>query len=178
MLKISVDKLAAKIIALTLLFVVGCEDKYEPIVYDFELYTESLTLDDNGYFHFDLEEGIANSFTSRTLFVANLNNPNIQKVVFSASHYWLLGDTLGYIVHDGYTENLVYVSYDTTYITQFNGFEVPIINSASYTNTDGLAFSWAAIPYSMVGDTIYIKAEYFDEYEWLEYEKTIGVVVE
>jgi len=32
-------------------------------------------------------------------------------------------------------------------------------------------------PYKM-GDTIYIKASYFDEYEWLKYEETIGVIME
>ena len=28
------------------------------------------------------------------------------------------------------------------------------------------------------GDTVYIKASYFDEYEWLKYEETIGVIME
>ena len=94
-----------------------------------------------------------------------------------ASHYWYVGDTLGYVISRGLTDDLVYVSYDTSYVTWFNGFEVPVINGASYTK-DALAYSWAAIPLSLVGDTIYIKAEYFDEYEWLDYSKTIGVIME
>ena len=161
------------------IFLIGCELEPQPIEYDFQLYGESLSLDENGFYHFDLNDGIIyNGITSRTKLTANTNNPNIQKIGFVASHYWYVGDTLGYVVSRGLTDDLVYVSYDTTYITQFNGFEVPIINGASYTNLDTLAYSWAAVPFSMIGDTVYISASYFDEYEWLDYEKTIGVIME
>ena len=179
MLKTNIEKVIKILITVVSLLLIGCEDKYVPIVYDFELYSESLVEDDNGFYHFSLNSGIVwNDITSRTLFVANTNNPNIQKVGFVASHYWYVGDTLGYVVSRGLTDDLVYVTYDTTYITQFNGFEVPIINGASYTNLDTLAYSWAAVPFSMIGDTVYISASYFDEYEWLDYEKTIGVIME
>jgi hypothetical protein len=30
----------------------------------------------------------------------------------------------------------------------------------------------------MVGDTVYVMVKYFDEYEWVNYDKTIGVIVE
>ena len=120
---------------------------------------------------------IYNGITSRTKLTANTNNPNIQKIGFVASHYWYVGDTLGYVVSRGLTDDFVYVSYDTSYVTWFNGFEVPVVNGASYTK-NSLAYSWAAIPFSMVGDTIYFKASYFDEYEWLKYEETIGVIME
>ena len=174
-IKKSLTKITLTVISL---FLIGCELEPQPIEYDFELYGESLSLDENGFYHFDLSDGIIyNGITSRTKFVVNTNNPNIQKVGFVASHYWYVGDTLGYVVSRGLTDDFVYVSYDTSYVTWFNGFEVPVINGASYTK-NSLAYSWAAIPFSMIGDTIYIKASYFDEYEWLKYEETIGVIME
>ena len=166
-------------IALTVvsLFLIGCELEPKPVEYTFELYAESFEEDGRGFYHFKMSDGIVHNLTSRTKFVANTNNPNIQKVGFVASHYWYVGDTLGYVISRGLTDDLVYVSYDTSYVTWFNGFEVPVINGASYTK-DALAYSWAAIPFSMVGDTIYFKASYFDEAEWLKYEETIGVIME
>ena len=178
MLKTNIEKLTKIVITAVSLLLIGCDLSPKPIVYDFELYGESLSIDDNGYYHFDLSDGIIfSNTTSRTKFVVNTNNPNIQKVGFIASHYWYVGDTLGYIVSRGLTDDLVYVSYDTSYVTWFNGFEVPIINGASYTK-EALAYSWAAVPFSMIGDTVYIKASYFDEAEWLKYEETIGVIME
>jgi hypothetical protein len=94
-----------------------------------------------------MSDGIVHSTTSRTKFVVNTNNPNIQKVLFYSGSW------------------------------EHNNQSVPIINGASYTK-DAKAFAWAAIPLSLVGDTVYIKAEYFDEYEWLDYSKTIGVIME
>ena len=174
-IKKSLTKIVLTVVSL---FLIGCELEPQPIEYDFQLYGESLSLDENGFYHFDLSDGIVyNGITSRTKFVANTNNPNIQKVGFVASHYWYVGDTLGYVVSRGLTDDLVYVSYDTTYITQFSGFEVPLINGAGYTK-EGFAYSWMAVPFSMIGDTVYVMSRYVDEYEGLEYTKKIGVIME
>ena len=129
------------------LFLIGCELEPKPIVYDFELYSESFDEDGRGFYHFKMSDGIVHNTTSRTKFVVNTNNPNIQKVLFYSGSW------------------------------EYNNQSVPIINGASYTK-DAKAFAWAAIPLSLVGDTVYIKAEYFDEYEWLDYSKTIGVIME
>jgi len=136
-------------IALTVvsLFLVGCELEPKPVEYTFELYAESFEEDGRGFYHFKMSDGIVHNLTSRTKFVANTNNPNIQKVLFYSGSW------------------------------EYNNQSVPIVNGASYTK-DAKAYAWAAIPLSMIGDTIYIKAEYFDEYEWLDYSKTIGVIME
>tara|TARA_B100001769_G_scaffold206803_1_gene166286 strand:+ start:328 stop:768 length:441 start_codon:yes stop_codon:yes gene_type:complete len=136
-------------IALTVvsLFLVGCELEPKPVEYTFELYSESFEEDGRGFYHFKMSDGIVHNLTSRTKFVANTNNPNIQKVLFYSGSW------------------------------EYNNQSVPIINGASYTK-DAKAYAWAAIPLSLIGDTIYIKAEYFDEYEWLDYSKTIGVIME
>ncbi len=136
-------------IALTVvsLFLIGCELEPKPVEYTFELYSESFEEDGRGFYHFKMSDGIVHNLTSRTKFVANTNNPNIQKVLFYSGSW------------------------------EYNNQSVPIVNGASYTK-DAKAYAWAAIPLSMIGDTIYIKAEYFDEYEWLDYSKTIGVIME
>jgi len=129
------------------LFLIGCELEPQPVVYNFELYAESFDEDGRGFYHFKMSDGIVHNTTSRTKFVVNTNNPNIQKVLFYSGSW------------------------------EYNNQSVPIINGASYTK-DAKAFAWAAIPLSLIGDTVYIKAEYFDEYEWLDYSKTIGVIME
>ena len=129
------------------LFLIGCELEPKPVEYTFELYSESFEEDGRGFYHFKMSDGIVHNLTSRTKFVANTNNPNIQKVLFYSGSW------------------------------EYNNQSVPMINGASYTK-DAKAYAWAAIPLSLVGDTIYIKAEYFDEYEWLDYSKTIGVIME
>ena len=136
-------------IALTVvsLFLIGCELEPKPVEYTFELYAESFEEDGRGFYHFKMSDGIVHNLTSRTKFVANTNNPNIQKVLFYSGSW------------------------------EYENQSVPIVNGASYTK-DAKAYAWAAIPLSMIGDTIYIKAEYFDEYEWLDYSKTIGVIME
>lgn len=129
------------------LFLIGCELQPKPVEYTFELYAESFEEDGRGFYHFKMSDGIVHNLTSRTKFVANTNNPNIQKVLFYSGSW------------------------------EYENQSVPMINGASYTK-DAKAYAWAAIPLSLVGDTIYIKAEYFDEYEWLDYSKTIGVIME
>ena len=129
------------------LFLIGCELEPQPIEYNFELYAESFEEDGRGFYHFKMSDGIIHNLTSRTKFVANTNNPNIQKVLFYSGSW------------------------------EYENQSVPMINGASYTK-DAKAYAWAAIPLSLIGDTIYIKAEYFDEYEWLDYSKTIGVIME
>ena len=171
-------RLTKIVLTVVSLFLIGCELGRQPVEYNFQLYPESLIEDGRGYYHFKLSDGIVwNNKTSRIKMVANTNNPNTQKVGFATSHYWILDDTLGYVVSRGLTDDLVYVSYDTTYITQFSGFEVPLINGAGYTK-EGFAYSWMAVPFSMIGDTVYVMSRYVDEYEVLEYTKKIGVIME
>ena len=141
------ENLTKIVLTVVSLFLIGCELEPKPVEYTFELYSESFEEDGRGFYHFKMSDGIVHNLTSRTKFVANTNNPNIQKVLFYSGSW------------------------------EYENQSVPMINGASYTK-DAKAYAWAAIPLSLVGDTIYIKAEYFDEYEWLDYSKTIGVIME
>ena len=96
-----------KLISLLSIFLlVGCSPEPTPI-YDFELNT-GLELDENGYYHLDIEDGVVQVLHK---FEVDTNNPNIQMV------HWVC-DTYHEMDYFGYTEL------------------VPIINESSYTYTD------------------------------------------
>ena len=57
-----------------------------------------------------------------------------------------------------------YVSYDTTYLTQFSGLEVPTSNQISYSNSKGELNNMIAPVKTMVGDTMKLTATWYDGY--------------
>ena len=84
------------------------------------------------------------------------------KFYWQSNLYWELGYTLGYYIHRGLTDDLEYVSYDTTYIPGFSGMEVPTSNSASVSNSDGEVSNMIAPVKSMIGDTMTLQWKYYD----------------
>ena len=122
-----------KVITSSLLFLLlfGCSDSVafesvEPDVIRVEL-NPRLNVDDNGFYHLELGESWQT--LHRVSGTAYINDVPLEvlRVNWESSHYWYLGDTLGYIVNRGLTDDLIYVSYDTTYITGFDGMEVPTV---------------------------------------------------
>ena len=93
----------------------------------------------------------------------------VLKVHWESSHYWMLGDTLGYIVNRYLTDDGIYVSVDTSYVVGFDGMEVPTINFSSYSNSDGEVNTMIAPVRSMVGDTMTIRMYFWNEWDF-EYE--------
>ena len=57
---------------------------------------------------------------------------------------------------------MTYVSIDTSYIIGFEGFEVPTINSSSYSNADGEVNTMFAPVWTMRYDTVHVSVGYFD----------------
>jgi len=150
---------------------VGCEqaDPVEPITFELQLVS---LIDNNGYYHMSIDTTRWQTIYRISGNVYRNGNPvNVIKFGWSSSHYWVLGDTLGYIVASGLTDDLVYVSYDTSYVTGFSGHEVPIVNSASYSGADGEVSTVIAPIRTMRGDTVTIFYGYYDN--WL-YEETYG----
>jgi hypothetical protein len=93
----------------------------------------------------------------------------------------LIGDTLGYIVHQNWTLNdngYLYMNNDTSYVTWFDGFEVPTINETCYSTNDGEINIMFAPVQSMEGDTITITgvAHFADGY--ISEPKKIEVIIE
>ena len=79
------------------------------------------------------------------------------------------GDTLGYIVNRNFNDDGMYVSVDTSYITGFNGMEVPTINCCSYSNSYGEVNTMIAPVQTMVGDTMTIRMYFWNnEYELIQ----------
>ena len=162
---------------LFLLLVVGCERRVfstEP-EYERNIWVEldpRLPEDNNGYYHLELNESSWQTLHRLSGTAYHNDEPlEVLKVYWLSSHYWYLGDTLGYIV-DTYLhqDQGEYVAIDTAYITGFNGMEVPTINPASYSNSDGEVNTMFAPVQSMEGDTVmitmYFWSEWDFEYEW------------
>ncbi|MBT3495624.1 MAG: hypothetical protein HOK94_04545 [Candidatus Marinimicrobia bacterium] len=137
-----------------------------------------LDVDENGYYHLTLDR---NNWQTIHRVSGHLNYDDgspaeLVKVYWLSNLYWVLGDTLGYIVHEGLTDDLVYVTYDTTYITGFNGMEVPTSNQASYSNAEGEVNNMIAPVQTMIGDTMTLFWSYYDEGQL--YEESIKIILE
>jgi hypothetical protein len=152
-----------KVITSSLLFLLlfGCSDSVstfepvEPDVIRVEL-NPRLNVDDNGYYHLELSDNWQTLHrVSGTTYINDVPL-EVLRVNWESSHYWYLGDTLGYIVNRYLTEDGIYVSVDTSYVIGFNGMEVPTINPASYSNSDGEVNTMIGPIQSMVGDTMTI----------------------
>ena len=157
-----------KVITSSLLFLLlfGCSDSVafepvEPDVIRVEL-NPRLNVDDNGYYHLELSDNWQT--LHRLSGTAYINDVPLEvlRVQWESSHYWYLGDTLGYIVNRYLTEDGVYVSVDTSYVVGFNGMEVPTINPASYSNGEGEVNTMFAPVRTMKSDTVTIRMYFWN----------------
>ena len=164
-----------KVITSSLLFLLlfGCSDSVafepvEPDVIRVEL-NPRLNVDDNGYYHLELSDNWQT--LHRLSGTAYINDVPLEvlRVQWESSHYWYLGDTLGYIVNRYLTTEGVYVSVDTSYVIGFNGMEVPTINPASYSNGDGEVNTMFAPVQTMENDTVTIRMYFWNnKYEIID----------
>jgi hypothetical protein len=121
-----------------------------------------LPIDENGYYHLEMDR---NNFQTLHRISGNVGEENVM-VNWESDLYWVLGDTLGYIVKSGYTDDLVYVAYDTVYVTGFEGELVRTTNWTSYSNSKGEINNMIAPVKTMIGDTLNVGAYY--DYELIE----------
>jgi len=131
-----------------------------------------LELDGNGFYHLPIDTTKWQTLHRLTSVVTRDSvGVNVIKVSWYSNHYWLIGDTLGYMIENTGSDDLWYVGYDTTYITWFNGFEVPVVNGASYSDMYGEVNTMIAPVKTMRGDTISIGYSYYDDWKL---EETVG----
>ena len=150
------------------------EDEVE-IVFNLE---PRLTVDSNGYYHLPLTEGSWQTLHRISGHIYEDGLPvDVVRFTWTSSHYWILGDTLGYIVNRGLTDQMVYVSVDTSYIIGFKGFEVPTINCCSYSNAEGEVNTMFAPVWSMRHDTVTVWVGFYDNEGQIQ-ENTIEIVLE
>ena len=72
---------------------------------------------------------------------------------------------------------MVYVSIDTSYIIGFEGFEVPTINSSSYSNSEGEVNTMFGPVWTMRYDTVLVSVGYFTDYTTFE-SQSIEIVLD
>ena len=166
------------------IFLFGCEYEFIAGTYPDEMegniwveLDPRLLEDGNGYYHLEIDPNNWQTLHRLSGIAYQDGEPlEVLKVRWESSHWWYLGDTLGYIVSIGLTDDLEYVSYDTSYVTGFNGFEVPTVNCCSYSNADGEVNTMFAPVQSMVGDTVAIRMYFFNEWNF-EYDWEIFYIV-
>jgi len=139
---------------------VSCEkETYVVLGHDFEVDARLGDVDGNGYYHLELGQ----DWQTLHRISGQVSEVDYEwaltKVYWESSHYWLIGDTLGYIVHQNNTLNddgYLYMNNDTSYVTWFDGHEVRTINETCYSTMDGEINIMFAPVQSMKGDTIAI----------------------
>ena len=179
MLRVNVEKHIKTIITILISFLlVSCEDtKTNYYEIDFDM---RLNVDDNGYHHLTVNR---NNWQTLHRVTGSVKDTHYRVenfwVEWESNLYWYLGDTLGYVVKKGLTDDLVYVNYDTTYVTGFSGMEVPTSNVSSVSNSDGEVSNMIAPVQSMIGDTLVLNWVYYD---WIygnyEGEGNISIILD
>ena len=148
----------------------SCEDENKmnegsQSTYHFDLIYEDtgITKDENDYYHLTIDrDNWQTLYRVRGSVYKDNQLAEFMKFYWQSNLYWQLGDTLGYYIHRGLTDDLEYISYDTTYITGFSGLEVPTSNSASVSNAAGEVSNMIAPVQSMIGDTLVLSWVYYD----------------
>jgi hypothetical protein len=131
-----------------------------------------LDIDGNGYYHLPIDTTNWQTLHRLTGVVTRDSvGVNIIKFSWYSDHYWVIGDTLGYVIETTGSDEFWYIGYDTTYITWFGGFEVPVVNSASYSDMHGEVNTMIAPVKTMRGDTLNIGYSYYDDWKL---EETTG----
>jgi hypothetical protein len=160
----------ALLLVVSLLFIfIGCEnfttnnDNNEDEIEAVFNLDPRLDQDDNGYFHLELDPTSFQTIHRISGHIYGDGEPlDVVRFYWESSHYWILGDTLGYIVNIGLTDQMVYVLIDTSYIIGFEGFEVPTINCCSYSNSEGEVNTMFGPVWTMRYDTVLVSVGYIN----------------
>ena len=141
------------IMALIIGFTNSCEN---PISDNYNISVDPrLDQDSSGYFHLTLDRNSWQTIHRFSGLVEYKGAPTDGvRVEWESDFYWTLTGTAGYVVDYAYTDDLVYIAIDTSYI--YFGqeqFIVPIINPVSYSNADGEFNIMFAPVLSQRGDT-------------------------
>tara|TARA_R110000744_G_scaffold34774_2_gene80806 strand:+ start:22 stop:537 length:516 start_codon:yes stop_codon:yes gene_type:complete len=143
-----------------ILTLLGCSlELPEPLEHKFIL-DVGLPIDSSGYYHLELSADWQTLHRISGTVSTVSQSYNLATVNWKSSHYWYVGDTLGYIVHFNNPENDIYLysNRDTAYVYWFNGFEVPTINSNTYQTENGEVNTMFGPVSTMKEDTVKIIA--------------------
>ena len=94
-----------KLLFISCIILTSCSDEIDiPLGHEFELDAQ-LPADENGYYHLELGYDWQTLHRISGQVSAVENEFELAKIEWSSSHYWLIGDTLGYVVHQNWTLN-------------------------------------------------------------------------
>ena len=158
------------LLVMTSLILFGCEDsRLSPITFELD---SKLTKDVNGYHHLTIDTTQWQTLHRISGHVyRDGESVNVLKFGWASSHHWIVGDDFGYVIaNTGLNDHGTYVGYDTTYITWFGGYEVPIVNGSSYSREDGEVNTMMAPVRTMRGDTATVYYGWYDN--WTDEETT------
>ena len=134
------------ILVIISMLLVGCADPYFANLHseegneEYPFEVSTVWLEADNNGYFHMELSSGSNQTLTRL-VAYTNNPNIQKVMWESNAYWI-----------------------------FQGEEVPVVNSASYSDEyTGEAYTMFAPIYDMLGDTLRVYSWYYDDYNGNKY---------
>ena len=161
------------ILVILIVLFYSCQTPDDDMEYAIEI-DPRLEQDENGFFHLEINRGVWQTIHRLSGHITLDGEPaeNV-RVEWASSHFWTLNDTLGYYVQYGYTDQLEYIAVDTTYVTGFNDFIVPVINCCSYSNADGEINTMIAPVKSMIGDTMAVVVQFNDETQII----TFGIIL-
>jgi hypothetical protein len=150
------------ILVILIVLFYSCQTPDDDMEYAIEI-DPRLEQDENGFFHLEINRGAWQTIHRLSGHITLDGEPaeNV-RVEWASSHFWSLNDTLGYYIQYGYTDQLDYISIDTTYVTGFNDFIVPVINCCSYSNAEGEINTMIAPVRSMIGDTMNVVVQFND----------------
>lgn len=135
----------------------------EPILTQYELSIfPRLDVDNNGYYRLKLNESkfqTVHRISGQLLKNGEEPNP-AEKVSWESSHYWVLGDTAGFVIRRILTPDGNWVNVDTSYVTGFEGYEIPTINPVSYSGNNGEINTVIGPAKTMLGDTMTVKCAF------------------
>jgi hypothetical protein len=170
LLKINVEKHIKRIVPVLISFIlIACDTSLTPNRWESDGYADlvfdmRLSRDTNGFYHLVLDRNNWQTLHRVSALVTeNDNDKGVEnfRIEWDASHYWYIGDTLGYIVKRNFDSQGQYVTYETIYLTQFTGMEVPTTNQVSLSNGKGEINNMIAPVKSMIGDTMRLTADWY-----------------
>lgn len=165
-------------LGILLVTLVSCEkDPLGPTIDNYTLeINPRLDTTNEGYYRLELNSSGNSQQTIHRISGWLLNNGMEpyppQKVEWESSHSWTLTDTALVIVRRTINVLGEWVTIDTTYVTQFAGYNVPTINTSSYSGTGGEINTVIAPIDDMLGDTMVVKAKFRD------IEKYVKIILE
>ncbi len=169
------------LVILSCMIIISCtKEDVSVLGHDFEI-DARLDVDSNGYYHLELGQDWQTLHRISGTVSEVYNDYDLTRVEWKSSHYWIIGDTLGYIVHQNWTLNdsqYLYMVNDTSYVTWFSGHEVPTINKVSYSTMEGEINTMFAPVQSMEGDTIQVSGTAYFADGVISEEEMIEIVIE